>query len=77
MLVGTPCNAVNIARGFYLHPYPYDQNKYVQCETTPGMVYIRTCPTGLVFDDRYSVCNYPIGIVQYWNSYITGVYYGK
>jgi len=57
--IGDPCNPVNIARGIFLSPFPYDPTRYVQCDTTPGLIYIRSCPMGLVFDPRLSVCNYP------------------
>ncbi len=76
-LVGNPCNAYNCARGNYLHPYPFDSNRYIQCDITPGRQFIRFCPAGLVFDPRFSVCNYPTGVVQYYNHYASQVLYGK
>jgi len=65
-IVGNVCNLGNIGRGIYLHPYAYDANRYVQCDSTPGVFYIRNCPSGLVFDSRFQVCNYP-----------SAYYYGK
>ncbi|CAF0723401.1 unnamed protein product [Brachionus calyciflorus] len=58
-IIGSPCSAVNIASGVYLHPFAHDPSRYVQCDTTPGVTYIRSCPAGLVFDGRFRVCNYP------------------
>jgi hypothetical protein len=56
-LVGDVCSG--IARGIYLYPFALDTTRYVQCDTTPGIFYIRSCPSGYVWNSVYSVCNYP------------------
>jgi len=76
-ILGNPCNSVNCAKGLYLHAYPFDSNRYIQCDITPGRQFIRTCPHSLVFDPRFGVCNYPTGVVQYYNHYASAVLYGK
>ncbi|RNA42289.1 hypothetical protein BpHYR1_022330 [Brachionus plicatilis] len=58
-IISTPCSAVNIHARLFLHPFPHDPSRYIQCDTTPGVTYVRSCPVGLVFDARFSVCNYP------------------
>merc|ERR1739836_73954 len=75
--VGNPCTAYNCARGNYLHPHPFHSHRYIQCDITPGRQFIRTCPSGLVFDPRFSVCNYPTGVVHYYNHYASHWLYGK
>jgi len=65
-LIGDPCNAVNIARGLFLHPFAFDSAKYVQCDSAVGVFYIRNCPPALVFDARSGVCNYPQSLFNVW-----------
>ena len=77
-IVGNPCNPTNCARGLYLHPYLLDASRYIQCETVPGVVYIRSCPNGLVFDRVFNVCSYPVGIVRYYSHFVRNFYlFGK
>jgi hypothetical protein len=73
-LIGDPCNHYNIHRGHYLHPFPHDASRYIQCDTTPGIVYIRNCPAHLVFDPRFSVCNYPSNVFHHHHHH--GHHYG-
>lgn len=73
-IIGNPCNPTNCARGLYLHPFHLDIHRYVQCETTPGVVYVRSCPAGLVFDRVFNVCSYPRGVVQYWTHFYPAYY---
>jgi len=65
-LIGDPCNAVNIARGLFLHPFAFDSARYVQCDSSVGVFYIRNCPPALVFDARSGVCNYPQSLFNVW-----------
>lgn len=44
------------ARG--LQPDPEDCSKYYQC-VDGGRYYHKSCPPGLWFDSRYSICNWP------------------
>ena len=53
-----PCTQHNIGRGLYLHPFPHDATRYIQCDAWPGYYYVRNCPGGTVFDARNGVCNY-------------------
>lgn len=73
--MGNPCTAYNIHRGNYLHVHPFSQHRYIQCDVQPGRQFVRTCPSGLVFDPRFSVCNYPVGVVQFYNDYVSHLQY--
>lgn len=64
-LAGEQCNHHNIAHGRFLHPFPHDASRYIQCDSTPGVVYIRSCPPHLVFDPHFSVCNYPSSVFHH------------
>ncbi len=69
--VGNPCSSHNLHRRDYLHVYPHNPHLYIQCdESESGRVWVRTCPAGLVFDPRFSVCNYPVGVVHFYNHFV-------
>jgi hypothetical protein len=57
--VVNPCSAENVKKGLDLHPYIQDASKYIQCGPAPGLAYIKSCPSGLVWDNKNCYCNYP------------------
>eukprot|EP00794_Sanderia_malayensis_P019438 gene19438-21363_t len=62
--------------GYY--PDPYNCNKFIQCDNF-GKGFHMTCPTGLHFNPKYSVCDWPRNvncIYQHYGGYNYNPFYG-